>query len=89
MPRLDVALILVRLVVWDGLRPAVLGVTLGLAGSWWIASLFTASLYGVSVADPGTILAVGGGSLATSVLATLAGAWRTTQTDSSAALRSL
>jgi putative ABC transport system permease protein len=79
----------VRLVVWDGVRPAAVGSALGLAASCWLASLFTASLYGVSAADPVTALAVGSGALATTVVATLGAAWRTTRTDPSAALRSL
>jgi putative ABC transport system permease protein len=82
-------LALVRLVDWDGLRPAALGVALGLVASLWVASLFAARLYGVAAADPVTVLGVGAGSLATAVLATLGAAWRTTQTDPSAALRSL
>ena len=80
---------LVRLVVWDGVRPAAVGSALGLAASCWLASLFTASLYGVSAADPVTALAVGSGALATTVVATLGAAWRITRTDPSAALRSL
>ena len=80
---------LVRLVVWDGLRPAALGVTLGLIASFWVASLFAARLYGVAAADPVTILAVCAGSLATAVLATVGAAWRMTRTDTLDAIRSL
>lgn len=80
---------LVRLVVWDGVRPAAIGLALGLAASWWLAALLTASLYGVSAADPATAFAVGALAFATTVLATLGAAWRTTRTDPSVALRSL
>jgi ABC-type antimicrobial peptide transport system permease subunit len=48
---------LVRLVIYQALRPVVVGLTLGIAGSLVLNDLLAAQLYGVTPRDPLTIAA--------------------------------
>jgi len=48
----------VRLVLAQGLRPAVFGIAVGVLGAWWGGSLMRGLLYEVAPQDPLTLLAV-------------------------------
>lgn len=77
-----------RLVVGSGMRLAVVGVALGLAGAWAATRAMASQLYGVSATDPLTF-----GSLALLVTAvTLVATWlparRATRVDPMVAMRS-
>ena len=48
----------VKLVLWQGLRPAILGIALGVLAAWWGGSLMRGLLYEVAPQDPITLLAV-------------------------------
>jgi len=43
-----------RLVIGQGLRPVAVGLTLGLAGAYWLTRLLASLLYDVSATDPAT-----------------------------------
>ncbi len=49
----------IRLVMRQGLRPALLGIVAGLVATLWISRMVSALLYGVSATDPITYLGVG------------------------------
>lgn len=48
----------VRLVLWQGLRPALWGVAIGIMAQLWGGSLLRGILYQVAPQDPGTLIAV-------------------------------
>jgi predicted permease len=70
-----------RLVLWDGLRPATIGIAFGIAGALALTGLFEGLLYGVEPADPVTFLAVTVLLLACSALASYLPARRATRVD--------
>ncbi|HEY6446536.1 MAG TPA: ABC transporter permease [Acidobacteriaceae bacterium] len=76
-----------RLVLLDGLRPALLGLALGIAGAAaatrWIASL----LFGTEPLDPAVFTLVAITLLATAALACLLPAWQASRLDPMTALR--
>jgi len=77
-----------RLVLRDGLRLALLGVTLGLAGALALARLLRSELFQVSAADPATLA----GAVVVLVAVALAASWlparRATRISPMEALRS-
>jgi predicted permease len=80
---------IVRLVVWDALRPVVIGVTLGAAASIAVSSVFSAQLFGVRPWDPLTLLAVASGVLVVAVGATIGAARRAGRLDPLIVMRCL
>jgi predicted permease len=72
----------------EGLRPALNGLLLGLAGSLAIGRTLAGLLYGVSPADPGVYAAVVAVLAVVGTVACSAPAWRAARTDPMAALRS-
>jgi putative ABC transport system permease protein len=76
-----------RMVVGQGLRLAVLGVAIGLAGAWALTRVLGAQLYGVSPTDPATFATLSALLLAVAVLASLLPARRATRVDPMIALR--
>ena len=76
-----------RLVLGQGMRLAVLGVVLGVAGAVAITRLLTSQLYEVDATDPLTFAAVVAILLAIAALATLIPARRATRVDPMVALR--
>ena len=47
-----------RMVIAQGMRPALVGIVLGLLGAFWLARFMESLLYGVETSDPITYLAV-------------------------------
>lgn len=76
-----------RTLVMDGLRPAVAGLLLGLAGSAAVVRLLQSMLYETQPFDPLVFGSVAAALLAVAVLACLAPAWRAAHLDPMQALR--
>jgi putative ABC transport system permease protein len=78
----------VRLVLWDGLRPALLGVVLGLGGALAAGRAMAGLLYGIAPSDPLTLAAVVPLLLGVVLLASLLPARRASRIPAMEALRS-
>lgn len=76
-----------RQVVGQGMRPVLLGISIGIAAALFLARLITSLLYGVRPSDPLTLLAVAILLAAVAVLASFAPARRATRVDPMIALR--
>jgi putative ABC transport system permease protein len=76
-----------RLMLADGLRPAVIGLVLGLVVSAGVTRLIQSLLYGVAPFDPVVFLAVSLALLAVAAIACLIPAWRASRLDPIDALR--
>jgi predicted permease len=76
-----------RLMLTDGLRPALFGLALGLAASAAVVRLMESMLYETRALDPTVFAAVAGTSLLVAALACLAPAWRASRLDPMQALR--
>jgi predicted permease len=76
-----------RLVLLDGLRPALVGLALGIAASVAAAQLIRSMLYGIRPLDPSVFLAVIAILLSVACAACLIPAWRASRLDPMAALR--
>jgi putative ABC transport system permease protein len=76
-----------RLVLIDGLRPALLGVVIGIAASLAVTRLISSVLYGTSPLDPSVFLSVVATLLISATGACLLPAWRAAQIDPMCALR--
>jgi putative ABC transport system permease protein len=75
------------LMLRDGLRPALYGLTLGLAASVWAVRLIQSMLYGTQPLDPAIFASVAASMLAVAALACLVPAWRASRIDPMQALR--
>jgi ABC-type lipoprotein release transport system permease subunit len=79
---------IIRLILLDGLRPALLGLIAGLAGSVAVAKLIRSLLYGIEpTTGQSSFLAVVTILLAVAVLAGTIPAWRASRLDPLQALR--
>lgn len=78
---------LLRLVLFEGLRPAILGLILGVAASALATQLLRSMLYGTRPLDPATFVAAATMLVAVAVLACLIPAWRASRIDPIQALR--
>jgi putative ABC transport system permease protein len=76
-----------RLILGDGLRPALYGLTLGLAASVGAVRLIQSMLYGTRPLDPAIFAAVAATLLVVAVFACLVPAWRASRIDPMQALR--
>jgi putative ABC transport system permease protein len=76
-----------RLMLSDGLRPALYGVVLGLAASAGAVRLIESMLYGTRPLDPAIFAAVAATLLVVAALACLVPAWRASRIDPMQALR--
>jgi ABC-type antimicrobial peptide transport system permease subunit len=76
-----------RLVVGDGVRLAVLGVAIGLAAAWWAARFLRGLLYGVEGHEPWLYAGLAAVLLAVSVIAVYLPARRASKIDPIIALR--
>jgi putative ABC transport system permease protein len=76
-----------RLMLGDGLRPALYGLTLGLAASMGAVRLIQSMLYGTRPLDPAIFAAVAATLLVVAVFACLVPAWRASRIDPMQALR--
>lgn len=81
------AMRVLRLVLGDGLRPAVYGLLLGLGASAGTAHLIQSMLYETRPLDPTIFAAVAATLLAVAALACLIPAWRASRIDPIQALR--
>ena len=77
-----------RLMLWEGMKPAVIGVTLGLVGAIWAANLLRSLLFGIAPDDRITFVAAPVLLLAIALASCLIPAWRATRVDPATALRS-
>ncbi len=78
---------ILRLVLGRGLRLTALGVVLGLAGSWWVATLLRSIIPALPAAEPGTALLITVVLLATAILACWLPARRAARIDPLTAIR--
>jgi predicted permease len=76
-----------RLMLRDGLRPAVFGLVLGLIASTGAAQLIQSMLYGTPALDPAVYALVSATLLLTAIVACAVPAWRASRLDPMAALR--
>jgi predicted permease len=76
-----------RLVLYDGLRPAIFGLTLGLAASAGATRFIESMLYGTRPLDPAVFAAVIGLLLLAAAAACMVPAWRASRLDPMQALR--
>jgi predicted permease len=77
-----------RMVLWQGMKPAALGIVAGLAGGAAATQLLETLLYGVKPADPQVLAGVVALIVLVSAAACLVPAWRSTRIDPVVALRS-
>lgn len=78
----------VQLVLWQGMRPALVGITVGLAGSLWATALIRGLLYEVAPQDPLTFAVVPIALVLVVIAACAAPARQATRIQPAAALRS-
>jgi ABC-type lipoprotein release transport system permease subunit len=76
-----------RLVLGQGLRPAVAGLVTGLAVAALSAGALRTLVHGVRTLDPGTFLGVAAVLLASAVAACFVPAWRASRIEPAATLR--
>ncbi len=76
-----------RLMLRDGLQPALLGLVLGLIASTGMAQLIRSMLYGTRALDPAVYVLVSATLLLTAILACALPAWRASRLDPMTALR--
>ncbi|HKD62439.1 MAG TPA: FtsX-like permease family protein, partial [Candidatus Acidoferrales bacterium] len=76
-----------RMVLYDGVKPALIGVLIGLAGALALGRVVSNLIYGVRVTDPLTFTAVSGLLGAVAIIASVIPAWRATKADPMTALR--
>jgi putative ABC transport system permease protein len=76
-----------RLVLGHGLKIAAVGIGVGLLAAFGLTRLLSNMVYGVSITDPATFLAITGLLLVVAGLASLLPAWRATRVDPLVALR--
>src|SRR5579863_2267854 len=76
-----------RRMLADGLRPALIGLVFGLIGSYYAVRQIQSMLYETAPLDPAVFVAVAGTLLITAVLACFAPAWRASRLDPMQALR--
>jgi len=79
--------LLLRMVVGAGLRMALLGVALGLAGALAATRVLASLVYGVSTTDPMTMVATAALLLAAAALASWVPAMRAARVDPAVSLR--
>jgi len=76
-----------RMVLYDGMRPALIGVGIGLAGALALGRVVTSLIYGVSATDPATFIAGAGLLAAVALCASVIPAIRATRVEPMKALR--
>jgi predicted permease len=76
-----------RLVIGDGVRLAVLGVAIGLAGAWWATRFLQGVLYGVQPHEPWLYAGLAAVLLAVSIVAVYLPARRASKVDPIIAMR--
>jgi len=77
-----------RLVLFEGMRPALLGVILGLIGASWATQFVKTLLFEISSSDRVTLVSAPALLLAIALASCVIPAWRATRVDPATALRS-
>lgn len=77
----------VRMIVWKGLRPIVIGVVVGLGASYWLSRVMANQIYGVATTDPWTFTAVAAVLVIVAIAACIIPARRATRVNPLVALR--
>ena len=75
------------LVFWDGMRLTLIGLAIGLAGTFAATRVMSSILYGIGAHDPLTIAVVAAVLAGVAGLACFLPAWRSTKVDPMEALR--
>jgi putative ABC transport system permease protein len=76
-----------RLIVMEGMKPAVVGLAIGIIGALALGRVVASLVYGVSTRDPITYLSVSFLLAAVALLATVVPAYRATRVDPIQTLR--
>ena len=76
-----------RMVLLEGMKPALLGIAIGTAGALLAAGLLDTLVFGVKASDPLTLSVVAGSLLVVSAAASLLPAWRAAKLDPLTVLR--
>src|SRR5205823_9758696 len=76
-----------RLIILEGMTPALIGVAIGLAGALALGRVLATIIYGISASDPLTLAAVSLFLLAVALFASLVPAYRATKVEPIQALR--
>jgi putative ABC transport system permease protein len=76
-----------RKVVFEGMKPTLIGVIVGAAGALALGRFLSSLIYGVKPADPVTFMAVAILLAAVALLASIVPAYRATKVDPMVALR--
>jgi ABC-type antimicrobial peptide transport system permease subunit len=76
-----------RMIVFEGMRPTLLGVAIGAVGAMALARVMSSLIYGVKPTDPLTFLSVAAVLAAVALVATLIPAYRAAKVDPMQALR--
>jgi predicted permease len=76
-----------RMIVFEGMRPTLLGVAIGVAGALALARVMTNLVYGVKPTDPLTFLSVAAVLAIVALLASIIPAYRAAKVDPMVALR--
>jgi putative ABC transport system permease protein len=76
-----------RMVLVEGLKPALLGIAIGTVGALSAARLLEKLVFGVKASDPLTLAVVAAALLTVSVAASLLPAWRAARLDPVTVLR--
>jgi putative ABC transport system permease protein len=69
----------VRMMVVEGMKPALVGIAVGTAGALAVARLMTTMVYGVSASDPLTLVTVAVSLCGVALAASLLPAWRASE----------
>jgi putative ABC transport system permease protein len=77
-----------RLVVVEGMTPALVGIVVGVAGALAASRLLSKLVYGISASDPLTLAGVAGVLALVALAASLVPAWRASKLDPLTILRS-
>ncbi|HEV3331353.1 MAG TPA: FtsX-like permease family protein, partial [Bryobacteraceae bacterium] len=76
-----------QMVVFEAMKPTLLGVAIGTAGALALAHVLSSLIYSVRPTDPITFLAVAAILIAVAFIASIAPAYRATKVDPMVALR--
>jgi putative ABC transport system permease protein len=76
-----------RLILFEGIRPVLIGVAVGLTGALALGRVVASLIYGVKPSDPATFFAVSALLAAVALLASVVPAYRATQVDPMKTLR--
>jgi predicted permease len=77
----------VRLIVVEGMKPALIGIALGAVGAWMLSRILSRLIYGVSATDPYTFAAVALLLATVALMSCMIPAYRATRVEPVSALR--